>query len=427
MSGPALLDLQTPRVFLPLLGAHRYKGAHGGRGSGKSHFFAESAVELCLMQPGTRIVCAREIQKSLRQSVHQLLADKIIKMGVEDRFGIRNDHIKTPGDGIVLFQGMQDHTAESVKSLEGFNVGYFEEAQTMTQRSLEMLRPTIRAPGSELWFSWNPRNASDPVDMLLRAETLPPRAAVVEANWRDNPFFPLELEEERQFDEENNPTRYGHIWEGEYEPAVIGAIWTREIIHRNRVEEAPPLERIIVGVDPAASSEAGSDYTGIVAVGLGKDGHAYVLEDSSLHGTPGEWAEQVVATFDLQEADMVVAEINNGGEMVKHTLHTERRTLPVDVVHATRGKHIRAEPISALYKRNMVHHVGAYPELEGQLCQFTAAGYEGAGSPDRADAMIWACTKLFGRLTKKPPNAKTRPASQNNRYNPHRRHERKSR
>ena len=157
-----VVQIRTARAFEPLLGPRRYKGAHGGRGSGKSHFFAEAAVEWCLRSPGARIVCVREVQKSLRESVKLLMEDKIRSLGVDGHFTMMSDSIRCPGNGVILFQGMQEHTKESIKSLEGFDVAYVEEAQTMSSGSLEMLRPTIRKLGSEIWFSWNPRHASDP-------------------------------------------------------------------------------------------------------------------------------------------------------------------------------------------------------------------------------------------------------------------------
>lgn len=405
--GMATLDIRTARVFAPLLGVARYKGAHGGRGSGKSHFFAELAVERCVQYPQTRIVCVREVQRSLKESVKRLVEDKIQELGVGSMFRILTDSIITPGGGVMLFQGMQDHTAESIKSLEGFDVAYVEEAQTMTARSLEFLRPTIRKdpdgdrPGSELWFSWNPRNASDPVDQLLRGTETPPDAIVVRATYRDNPFFPAVLEEERQFDARHAPQRYAHIWLGEYEPQAIGAIWNRAIIHEGRRSEAPQLARIVVAVDPAVSSEKGADENGIVVCALGEDGRGYVLDDLSTVGTPQQWAARAVAAYDMYEADCIVAEVNQGGEMVEHTIRSVRPHVKVISVRASRGKHVRAEPISALYTLGKISHVGAFPQLEAQMCLMTAAGYEGEGSPDRVDALVWGFTELFPKLTQK--------------------------
>jgi hypothetical protein len=294
---------------------------------------------------------------------------------------------------------MQDHTAESIKSLEGFRIAWWEEAQTASARSLELLRPTIRAPGSELWFSWNPRNASDPIDVLLRGAEPPPGAIVVRANYSDNPWFPPELEDERAYDARTKPERYGHIWLGHYEPVAIGAIWHRLMLHRNRRDVAPDLERIVVAVDPAVSNDAGSDEHGVIVCGAGTDGRGYVLDDMSLRGGPRQWAERAIAAMDRYEADAIVVERNQGGDMVKHTLESVRPYVNVIEVVATRGKHVRAEPIAALYSMDRVSHVGTFAKLEDQMCQMTAAGFEGQGSPDRCDALVWGLTELFPNIT----------------------------
>ncbi|KKK89423.1 hypothetical protein LCGC14_2733250, partial [marine sediment metagenome] len=394
------LSIKVAEIFKPLLAPSRYKGAHGGRGSGKSHFFAGLAVVLCLQSPGSRIVCAREVQRSLRDSVKLLVEDKIREYGVEDQFKIMYDHVRTPGKGMIVFQGLQEHTKESIKSFEGFDVAYLEEAHTITKGSLELLRPTIRKPGSQIWASWNPRLVTDPIDTLLRGETPPPRTTVVRANWRDNPWFPPELEEERTYDEIINPVRYAHIWEGEYEPQVVGALWNREMIVAGRMNAPPPLKRVVIGVDPPVSSEEGSSEAGIVAVGLGEDGHGYVLADESVVAKPETWARRVVALHDILEANTVIAEVNQGGDMVEHTIHSVRKAVKVIKVRATKGKVLRAEPMSALYSLGRVHHIGSYPKLEGQMCQLTSDGYHGNGSPDRVDGLVYGLTNLFGPMTR---------------------------
>ncbi len=216
------LDIQTAEVFLPLLQPARYKGAHGGRGSGKSHFFAELLVEDCLAERGMLAIGIREVQKTLAQSSKRLIETKIQSLGVGSGFKIFNDKIETPGDGLIVFQGMQDHTAESIKSLEGFKRAWIEEAQTLSLRSLTLLRPTIRATGSQIWASWNATRKSDAIDDFLRAKK-PDGSIVVKANWRDNPWFPAELEAERQLDLKLYPERYDHIWEGDYAKAFEGA------------------------------------------------------------------------------------------------------------------------------------------------------------------------------------------------------------
>lgn len=232
----SVLRIKTAKVFEPLLHHARYKGAFGGRGSGKSHFFGERMVEDSLAEPGDsggeglRSVCIREVQKDLSQSSKLLIEDKLrhLRLGEADGFKLFRDVIQTPGDGIIIFKGMQDYTAESIKSLEKFKRAWVEEAQTLSTRSLTLLRPTIRVDGSEIWASWNPRRKSDAIDQFFRGQPVP-GAAVVQANWRDNPWFPATLEAERKLDLERYPERYDHIWEGDYARAFEGAYFARHL------------------------------------------------------------------------------------------------------------------------------------------------------------------------------------------------------
>lgn len=227
----SVLQIPTAEVFEPLLEPARYKGAWGGRGSGKSHFFAEKLIDDSLYEKGLLSVCIREVQKSLKESAYRLICAKLQSLGLGERDGFKlfTDRIQTPGDGIIIFQGMQDHTAESIKSLEGFKRAWAEEAQTLSSTSLKLLRPTIRAPESELWFSWNPRHKNDPVDVMLRQGNPPTGAKVVRANWSDNPWFPKELEQERLDCLRDDPDQYDHIWEGGYITVSDGAYYARRL------------------------------------------------------------------------------------------------------------------------------------------------------------------------------------------------------
>lgn len=218
-------------MFEPLLAPARYKGAWGGRGSGKSHFFGGMLIEDHLAERGLLSVCIREVQKTLADSSKRLLEAKLgdFRLGERDGFKVFKDRIETPGDGVIIFQGMQDHTAESIKSLEGFKRAWWEEAQTASARSLSLLKPTIRAPGSELWFSWNARRKTDPVDVMLRGLEKPTGAVVVKANWRDNPWFTAELEQERQDCLRMYPDQYDHIWEGGYITVAEGAYYAKAL------------------------------------------------------------------------------------------------------------------------------------------------------------------------------------------------------
>lgn len=226
----SVLQIKTPRVFLPLLAASRYKGAYGGRGSGKSHFFAELLIERSIMEK-TDAVCVREIQKSLDQSVKKLLEAKIEALNAGAYFEVQDAKIKSTNGGLIIFQGMQNHTADSIKSLEGYDIAWVEEAQSISEKSLTLLRPTIRKPGSELWFSWNPNLPSDPIEILLRTGEPPPGTTLVEANFADNPFFPDVLRDEMEYDKRRDPDKYAHIWRGGFQTnseARVFRNWTVE-------------------------------------------------------------------------------------------------------------------------------------------------------------------------------------------------------
>ena len=224
-------------MFDPLIASARDKGAWGGRGSGKSHFFAALLIEDSMAHPGEnkgeglRSVCIREVQKDLAQSSKALIEAKLALYGLDEAQGFKvyRDVIRTPGDGLIAFRGMQDATAEGVKSLEGFKRAWWEEAQTATRHSINLLRPTMRAVGAQMWWSWNPRLKADPVDQMLRGAEIPSGAAVVQANWRNNPWFTPELDQERRDCLRIQPDQYEHIWEGGYVSVAAGAYFAREL------------------------------------------------------------------------------------------------------------------------------------------------------------------------------------------------------
>ena len=182
--------------------------------------------------------------------------------------------------------------------------------------------------------------------------------------------------------------------EGEILDDVDGALWSRSMLDEGRVKEKPDLRRIVVAIDPAGSSGSKSDETGIIAAGLGPDGHGYVLADASGKYTPEGWARAAIWLYRCLEADRIVCETNYGGAMVQATLRAVDRNLPIRLVQASRGKAVRAEPIVAFYEQRRVHHVGNLPGLEDQLCGWNPTS--GDKSPDRLDALVWALTDLMG-------------------------------
>ena len=186
--------------------------------------------------------------------------------------------------------------------------------------------------------------------------------------------------------------------EGELLDEAEGALWHRRRIDELRVREHPELRRIVIAIDPAVTSGENSDETGIIAAGLGIDGDGYVLQDGTCRLEPAGWAHRAISMFDKLEADKIIAEANNGGDMIESTLRTVRRSIPYEKINASRGKTARAEPIAALYEQGRVHHVGAFPALEDEMVNFVPGAL--TKSPNRADALVWALTFLMTRPVK---------------------------
>lgn len=277
------LDLQVARVFVPLLEPARDKAAWGGRGSGKSHFFAELLIEDSMAEPGDsgeglRSVCIREVQKDLAQSSKLLIETKLNRLGLgeADGFKVFKDVIQTPGDGLIIFKGMNDYTADSIKSLEGFKRSWWEEAHGATKTSINLLRPTMRAAGSQMWWSWNPRRKSDAVDVMFRGEETPARAIVVKANWRDNPWLTKELEDERIDCLRMQPEQYDHIWEGGYATLNEGAYFAKHIAEarqQSRIGRVPadPLMTLRAFVDIGGTGARADAFAMWIAQFVGKE------------------------------------------------------------------------------------------------------------------------------------------------------------
>jgi len=231
-----------------------------------------------MIDPGMRSVCIREVQKSLQESAKRLIEDKLQahNLGMSNGWKVFRDVIQAPGDGLITFEGMQDHTAESIKSLEGYKRAWVEEAQTLSMRSLSLLRPTIRAERSEIWFSWNPTRKTDPVDQMLRGDSLPTDAIVVRSNWRDNPWFPRVLEQERQDCLRLTPDQYDHIWEGGYATVLQGAYYAQSLAlakQEGRIGRVgrDPLMTIRLFVDIGGTGARADAFTIWAAQFIGKE------------------------------------------------------------------------------------------------------------------------------------------------------------
>jgi phage terminase large subunit len=225
-------------------GSARYRAAFGGRGSGKSHGFAEALIIKAASQP-LRVLCAREIQNSIRDSVKRLLHDKIEAYGYGGFYDETDTEIRGANGSLFTFAGLRTNV-DSVKSTEGLDIVWVEEASTVSKSSLEILVPTVRKPDSEIWFTWNPRLPTDPVDKMFRGGEKPPRSLVRRVNWNANEFFPAVLIEEMEHDKRRDPDKYAHIWLGDYQRNSEARVFRN---WRVAEFETPPDARFHFGAD----------------------------------------------------------------------------------------------------------------------------------------------------------------------------------
>ena len=266
------LSLPTPRIFLPLLQpGKRFYGVKGGRSSGKSWFVAEWLVEEAIANPGLRVLCVRETQKSLKESAKKLIEDKIHAMGVGHLFEVLQTEIRGPGGGSFNFIGMQSHNSESVKGFESVDVAWTEEASSLSERSIKLLVPTIRAPGSRLVFSWNPRRRSDPVEKLIPWADKD-RAVLVHANYTDNPFCPQVMIDEAEAAKALDYDEYSHIWLGAYESmgskVVIPPAWVEAAIGLAQDLGIEVTGRMYSALDVAGGEDGGDENAQAVRKGI---------------------------------------------------------------------------------------------------------------------------------------------------------------
>lgn len=367
-----------------------------------------------LTQSAARIACIREVQNSIKDSVHQLISDWIQRLEVGHLFKVTEREIRGPNDSLCIFRGMKDQNAESIKSLEGFQVAWWEEAQTASEKSLRLLRPTMRAEGAEMWFTWNPTKRSDPIDRFLRQD--PPKGAVVvNANWRDNPWFTDELEEERQIDLQKlgaEDPMYRHIWEGDYE-AVSDMQFISSIIVEQAQQRAADHyigDEKVMAVDLAWG---GSDET-VICYRSGFDARTRpweFLNESDTMLLAGKIAER----YYQFQPDMLAVDLGGAGKGVVDRLN--QLNVPVMPVDGSVPASSSSLDIKVANKRAecwakmrmWLNAGGAIPKDPLLAAQLTDLEYdyrpsdnavlleskrklraEGRPSPDRADALAYS-------------------------------------
>ena len=391
----------------------------GGSRSGKTFLLCWAIATRALKAPTSRHFISRLHNVDVKQSVMMDTWPKMMRSAFPtvDYEVNKSDQVVTfEDDQEVWFGGLDDK--ERVEKILGkeYATIYVNEASqvsydsvlTLRTRLAQMVmeRPDSRGEVRQLKLKgyadlnptgrshWTYREFIEGVRPENSEKLEPGSRAYFVMNPADNPHLPPEYLKALNELPERQRKRFS---KGEYLTEVPGALWPLSTIEKLRVSDLPVtrLRRIVVAIDPSGSDGVGGDRQGIVVVGLGDDGHAYVLQDCSVRLSPEGWARVAVDAYHRWGADCIVAEVNYGGAMVQSTIRTADANLRFKAVTATRGKHVRAEPVSALYEQGKVHHVGTFSELEEQMGMFTTAGFQGGASPDRVDALVWALTELM--------------------------------
>ena len=405
----------------------------GGSRSGKTFILVRALIQRAINAPGSRHAIFRFRFNHAKTSVWSDTIPKVLKLcfpALAVRFDKTDFYVELPNGSQIWIAGLDDK--ERVEKILGqeYATLYFNESSQIPWASVETamsrlaqkcdLAPEIAlATGRaylalKAYFDCNPPSKLHWSYQLFRAGLKP---GTKEALPKPDDYAEMKVNPADNAD--NLPPEYFEVLAsmsaakrlrfeaGEWASDVNGALWSLEDrkapdgktmpgLDSLRVNEAPEFQRIVVAVDPSGTrGDGGGDDIGIVVAGLGIDGHAYVLEDGTCQLSPEGWGRRSVDLYHRHNADRIVGERNFGGDMVRFTVATADKKAAFKEVVASRGKAVRAEPISALYEQGRVHHVGDFPDLEDQMCNFTASGFIGEGSPDRADALVWALTELM--------------------------------
>lgn len=388
-------------------------GAHnvmlfGGSRSGKTFTLCAALAVRALKAPGSRHAVIRRYFSGVRSSVGLDTMPKMLNLrfpGLDWKFNRSDACFLFPNGSEIWLLGLDDaDRSEKILGKE-FATIYFNECSEISydsiQTALTRLAQKVSGLKNKAFYDCNPPSKShwtyqvfiekfNPADKMplahpqdyvsMRINPADNRDNLPE-HYIENTLATLPEKQKRRFLE-------GKFADDDYE-----SLWKQQTIERNRVRSFPVLERIVIGVDPAVTMNINSDRTGIVAAGRACDGKCYILEDASCRATPAQWAKKAVELYRKYEADRIVGEVNNGGDLIETVLRNASPDVSFKAVRATRGKILRAEPVAALYERNMVCHVGVFPELEEQMANYT--GRPGTSSPDRLDALVWAVTALM--------------------------------
>lgn len=402
-----------------LIARHRMSLLRGGSRSGKTFLLCRAVATRAIRAAGTNHCIFRLRRNAIKGTVWKTLKDVLAKCfsGLPYRESISDLSITLPNGSVIMAAGLDD--ADRVDKILGmeFSTVYFNECTQIPWPSVETALSRLAEKSAlrlRAYFDCNPTTKLHWTYHLFVKKLKPG----TREPWDD----PRELAEMKINPDDNkaniaadyfsvldrmSAAKRKRFRDGEWSEDAEGALWTLEGLDAGRVAtgRVPDLARIVVAVDPSGTAGqpgATNDDVGIVVAGAGVDGRWYVLADYSCNLSPAGWGRRAVNAYREWGADRIVAETNFGGAMVKHVIKSVDENAAFKEVRASRGKIARAEPISTLYEEGKVSHVGTFPDLEDQLCAMTPAGFIGEGSPDRADALVWAITELSGKAPSEP-------------------------
>ena len=375
----------------------RYTIITGSRGSAKSFHVAVACLNLTYL-PDQVILFSRYTLTSAHISIIPEFVEKIELLGLHDDFDITLTEIVNKKTGSrIIFRGIKNSSGNqtaNLKSIQGVTVFILDEAEELTDYdTFEKIDLSIRKKDvpNRVILVMNPSYKTHWVytEFISQNRT---DTRVIHTTYLDNitnlsESFLAQAERTRT----TNPIRYNHIFLGEWLDEAEGLLWNQAIINRQRITTKPELSRVIVAVDPATTKTMESDETGIIVAGIDRAGNGYVVDDLSGRYSPDEWASVVSKAVETYGADCIVAEKNQGGDMVESVIRQKDGQTRVKLVTATKGKAVRAEPIYSLYEQGRIWHIGHFPKLEQQMITFAP---DNTASPDRVDALVWAFTDL---------------------------------
>ena len=386
---PLFINPPTTRYFL----------LTGGRGSAKSFHVSTFLLNLTY-EKGHTILFTRYTMIAAHISIIPEFLEKIDILGKHADFEITKTDITNKATGSkILFRGIKTSSGNqtaNLKSIQGVTTWVLDEAEELTEENtFNTIDLSIRHKSlpNRVIMVMNPSHRTHFIYKRWFEGGRQPDTTYIHTSYRDNidnlsQSFIDQAAKTKVINEE----RYNHLFLGHWVDSVEGLLWNRALLDRLRIDTRPQLTRVVVAIDPASTANKNSDETGIVVVGRDAQGHGYVLEDKSGRWTPAEWGLLATQAAKAWGADCIVAETNQGGDMVQSVIRNIDSTVRYKGVHATKGKYTRAEPIYNLYELGRVYHVGQHPILELQMCTFNPNEGE---SPDRVDALVWGLTEVM--------------------------------